>query len=287
MLRPRLATPSGRTKKAQQTRRMARAHSDAPSGAGGRLLLAQLDGIQEQPGPSARSRLAALTPQKLSGMMAIDRSQFGVVVKILGVGVQMTNAILDPITADNSVVLLVDYQRAMFAGIGSGDRDAINTSAVATLKAARILDVPVVMTSIWEGGNGPFIGQLTEQFPNEKVLERSGQSFDALEDDAVSAAVKATGRKKVIVSGLWTSMCFAFTALHGVRDGYEVYGLIDAAGDATADAHFYGQQRMYQAGVVPITWMPLVSHWMHDWTNPKAGDLKAEVFGAYDAILAM
>ena len=211
----------------------------------------------------------------------------GVVVKILGVGVHMTDAILDPITADNSVVLLVDYQRAMFAGIGSGDRDAINTSAVATLKAARILDVPVVMTSIWEGGNGPFIGQLTEQFPNEKVLERSGQSFDALEDDAVSAAVKATGRKKLIVSGLWTSMCFAFTALHGVRDGYEVYGLIDAAGDATADAHFYGQQRMYQAGVVPITWMPLVSHWMHDWANPKAGDLKAEVFGAYDAILAM
>jgi isochorismate hydrolase len=119
------------------------------------------------------------------------------------------------------------------------------------------------------------------------VLERSGQSFDALEDDAVSAAVKATGRKKLIVSGLWTSMCFAFTALHGVQDGYEVYGLIDAAGDATVDAHLYGQQRMYQAGVVPITWMPLVSHWMHDWTNPKAGDLKAEVFGAYDAILAM
>jgi hypothetical protein len=77
MLMPRLATPSGRTKKAQQTHRMARAHSDAPSGAGGRLLLAQLDGIQEQPGPSARSRLAALTPPKLSGMMAIDRSQWG------------------------------------------------------------------------------------------------------------------------------------------------------------------------------------------------------------------
>jgi nicotinamidase-related amidase len=211
----------------------------------------------------------------------------GLAVKILGAGVHMTNATLDPITADNSVVLLVDYQRAMFAGIGSGDRDAIHTSAVATLKAARILDVPVVLSSIWEGGNGPVVAQLTEQFPNEKVLERSSQSFDALEDDAVSAAVKATGRNKLIVSGLWTSMCFAFTALHGVRDGYEVYGLIDAAGDATADAHFYGQQRMYQAGVVPITWMPLVSHWMHDWANPKAGDLKAEVFGAYDAILAM
>lgn len=199
----------------------------------------------------------------------------------------MTNPILDPITADNSAVLLVDFQRAMFAGIGSGDRDAIHTSVVATVKAARILDVPVVLSSIWEGGNGPFIGPITEQFPNEKVYERSEQSFDALENPEVSAAVRATGRKKLIVSGLWTSMCFAFTALHAAQDGYEVYGLIDAAGDATPDAHFYGQQRMYQAGIVPITWMPLVSHWMHDWTNPKAGDLKAEVFGAYDAILAM
>jgi hypothetical protein len=77
MLRPRLATPSGRTKKAQQTRRMARAHSDAPPGPGDRLLFAQLDGIQEEPGPCARSRLAVLTPPKLSGMMAIDRSQWG------------------------------------------------------------------------------------------------------------------------------------------------------------------------------------------------------------------
>ena len=199
----------------------------------------------------------------------------------------MTNAILDPITADNSVVLLVDYQRAMVAGIGSGDRDAINTSVVATSKAARILDVPVVLSSIWEDGNGSFLGQITSQFPGQAVLERPLMSFDALEQDTVMAAVKATGRKKLIVSGLWTSMCFAFTALHGIEAGFEVYGLIDAAGDATVDAHNYGQQRMYQAGVVPITWMPLVSHWMHDWGNPKAGDLKDEVFGAYDVVLAM
>lgn len=199
----------------------------------------------------------------------------------------MTKAILDPITVDNSVVLLVDYQRAMVAGVGSGDRDAISTSVVATAKAARILGVPVVMSSIWEEGNGAFIGQVTSQFPGQKVLERPTSSFDALEQDTVLAAVEATGRKKLIVSGLWTSMCFAFTALHGLEAGYEVYGLIDAAGDATVDAHNYGQQRMYQAGVVPLTWMPLVSHWMHDWGNPAANELKAEVFGAHDMVLAL
>lgn len=199
----------------------------------------------------------------------------------------MSKPILDPITADNSVLLLVDFQPSLFAGVGSGDRDAMHNSLVAVSKAARILDVPVVMSSIWEDVNGKIVDEVRDQFPGQQVFQRAGQSFDAFEDEGVAQAVAATGRKKVIVSGLWTSMCFAYTALHGAEAGYEVYGLIDAAGDATADAHFYGQQRMYQAGIVPLTWMPLVSHWMHDWTNPKAGDLKAEVFGRYDVILAM
>ena len=100
-------------------------------------------------------------------------------------------------------------------------------------------------------------------------------------------AVQKTGRKKLIVSGLWTSMCFAFTALHALRDGLEVYGLIDAGGDATVAAHEYGVKRMVQAGVVPLTWMPLVSDWMHDWGNPKVDELKEQVRGRYDAMLAM
>ncbi|WP_308492270.1 isochorismatase family protein [Microbacterium terrisoli] len=199
----------------------------------------------------------------------------------------MSKAILDAITADNSVVLLVDFQGSLFGGVGSGDRDAMHNSLVATAKAAHILDVPVVLSSIWEGGNGPVIDEVTEQFPGQKVFERAGQSFDAFEDEGVAAAVRATGRKKLVVSGLWTSMCFAYTALHGIEEGYEVYGLIDAAGDSTPDAHNYGQARMYQAGVIPITWMPLVSHWMHDWNNPKAGQLKAEVFGRYDKMLSI
>jgi hypothetical protein len=82
-------------------------------------------------------------------------------------------------------------------------------------------------------------------------------------------------------------MCFAFTALHALRDGYEVYGLIDAGGDATPAAHKYGIKRMVQAGVVPLTWMPLVSDWMHDWGNPNVDDLKEQVWGRYDAMLAM
>lgn len=199
----------------------------------------------------------------------------------------MKNNNLNLITPANSVLLLVDYQPAMFKGVGSGDRTLIRNNAIAIAKAAQILDVPVVFTSIYPDGNGNFIDEITSLFPKVKVIARKLPSFDALEDDLVLASVKASGHNKLIVSGLWTSMCFAFTALHGLREGMEVYGLVDAAGDSTKDAHKYGIKRMMQAGVVPITWETLTSEWMHDWGNPKVADLKKEVYNKYDAVLGM
>jgi nicotinamidase-related amidase len=195
--------------------------------------------------------------------------------------------ILEFLSVENSVLLLVDYQRAMYAGIGSGDRNAINDGVVALSKAAQILEVPVVLSSIWPDGNGEFNAQITSLFPGQEAIARTIMGFDALEDEPVLAAVKATGRSKLVVSGLWTSMCFADTAIHGVREGFDVYGVMDAAGDWNADTHTYGVQRMVQAGVVPTTWMPTVSEWMHDWGNPKADQLKQEVYGRYDCILGM
>lgn len=199
----------------------------------------------------------------------------------------MNNSKLDLLTPDNSVLLLVDYQPAMFKGVGSGDRTIIKNSAIAAAKAASILGVPTVLTSIHPEGNGEFISEITGLFPKVKVLARKMPSFDALEEDAVLAAVKATGRKKLVVSGLWTSMCFAFTTLHGLREGMDVYGLMDAGGDATKDAHKYGIKRMLQAGVIPITWETITSEWMHDWGNPKVPELMKEIYGKYDAMLGM
>ncbi len=199
----------------------------------------------------------------------------------------MNNSKLDLLTPSNSVLLLVDYQPAMFKGVGSGDRTTIKNSAVAVAKAASILSVPTVLTSIYPEGNGEFIKEITDLFPKLKVIARKLPSFDALEEEAVLESVKATGHKKLVVSGLWTSMCFAFTTLHGLREGMDVYGLIDAAGDSTHDAHKYGIKRMLQAGVIPITWETITSEWMHDWGNPKVTKIKKEVYGKYDAMLGM
>lgn len=192
---------------------------------------------------------------------------------------------LELLSGKNSVLVLVDYQSTMFKGVGSGDKPRIKTAAICAAKAASILDVPVVLTTINPQMNGEFIKEIAGLFPKQEIFARKMPSFDAFEEDVVLNAVKKTGRKKMVISGLWTSMCFAYTALHAIKEGYEVYGLMDAGGDSTPEAHYYGIKRMLQAGVVPITVESLVSEWMHDWRNPKAGELVKEVYSKYGAMI--
>ena len=192
---------------------------------------------------------------------------------------------LELLADKNSFLILVDYQPAMFKGVGSGDKTVIKTAAICAAKAARILNVPVVLSSISPKSMGEFIPEIASLFPSQTVFARKVPSFDALEDEGTMDAVKKIGRTKLVVSGLWTSMCFTYTALHAIRNEYEVYGLVDAAGDSTLDAHKYGIKRMLQAGVIPITLESLVSEWMHDWNNPKAGELVKEVYSKYGAMI--
>jgi nicotinamidase-related amidase len=188
---------------------------------------------------------------------------------------------LELLSDKNSMLVLVDYQSTMFKGVASGDKTIIRNAAYCAAKAASILKIPVVLSAINPKNNGPFMEEVTKLFPGREAFARKVPSFDAFEDEATFNAVKAAGRKKIVISGLWTSMCFAYTAIHAIKDGYEVYGLIDAGGDSTHDAHKYGVKRMLQAGVIPITVESLVSEWMHDWANPNAGELVRDVYSRY------
>jgi nicotinamidase-related amidase len=189
---------------------------------------------------------------------------------------------LELLTDKNSTLVLVDYQPSMLKGITSGDKTIIKNAAICAAKAAKILGIPVVLSTINPQLNGEFIQEVTELFP---IYARKVPGFDAFEDENTWNAFKKTDRKKMVVSGLWTSMCFAYTAIHAIKEGYEVYGLMDAAGDSTPEAHKYGIKRMLQVGVVPITLECLVSEWMHDWNNPKAGELVKEVYSQYGALI--
>jgi nicotinamidase-related amidase len=197
------------------------------------------------------------------------------------------NGKLELLTEKNSVLVLVDYQPSMFKGIASGNKTTIKAAAIGAAKAASILGIPVVLTSINPKSNGEFIPEIRSILPGQEIFARKVPGFDAFEDENTWNAFKRTDRKKIVISGLWTSMCFAYTAIHALREGYEVYGLIDAAGDSTPDAHKYGVERMLQAGVVPVTLESLVSEWMHDWANPKAGELVSEVYSKYGAMIGL
>ena len=178
---------------------------------------------------------------------------------------------------DDSVLIIVDYQPAMMKGVHNDEIRSKLANIMAVAKAAAILKVPVVLTSIDERINGKFVTEITDLFPKVKVLERKVPSFNAAEDEAVMTAILKTGRNKIIITGLWTSMCMAFTALDLLHD-HEVFGLMDSCGDASKIAHKYGVKRMIQAGVVPITWMPVVSAWMHDWQDPAVPKINAQIF---------
>jgi nicotinamidase-related amidase len=194
---------------------------------------------------------------------------------------------LELLNDKNSCLVLIDYQPSMFKGVASSDKSIIKQAAVGAARAASILGIPVVLSTINPKTNGEFIPEIATLFIGLEVISRKILSFDAFEDQAVWKAVKKTERKKIVISGLWTSMCFAYTAIHGLKEGLEVYGLMDAGGDSTPDAHKYGIKRMLQVGVVPITLESLVSEWMHDWANPKSGELVKEVYSKYGAMIGL
>jgi nicotinamidase-related amidase len=194
----------------------------------------------------------------------------------------MDSKFYESLEAKSSVLLLVDYQARMFWGAISNDPTYVKNNVMALAKGAQILGVPTVLTTIGAKNNGPFLPEIVEMFPDSPVIDRKIPSFDALEDKPVFDAVKKSGRKQLVISGLWTSMCMAITALRGLREGFNVFGVMDAASSESVYAHNMAVQRMIQAGVVPCTWMQVISEWMHSWQNPKSGDLYAKVYSAYN-----
>ncbi|MFJ2592546.1 hydrolase [Streptomyces erythrochromogenes] len=178
----------------------------------------------------------------------------------------------DLLTPDNSVMLFIDHQPQMFFGTGSGDRSAVINSTVGLAKAARPFDVPAVLTTVAaESFSGPLLPQLAAVFPGQKAVDRT--SMNAWEDEALVEAVRATGRKKIILSGLWTEVCLVLPALSALAQGYEVYVVTDASGGVSPAAHEHALQRMLAAGAVPVTWVQVLLELQRDWA-------RSETYGA-------
>lgn len=178
--------------------------------------------------------------------------------------------IRDPIadellTPQNAALVIIDFQPVQVASILSMERRELIANVVAVAKTARLYGVPVVLSTVnvATGRNTPTIHQLTEVLGNIEPIDRT--SINAWEDEAFVAAVKATGRRKLIMVALWTEVCLAFPALDALREGFDVYPVVDAVGGTSLLAHRAGLERIVRAGARPITWIQLACELQRDW----------------------
>ncbi len=196
----------------------------------------------------------------------------------------MNKSTLELITPDNCAFIFIDHQPQMFFGVQSHDRETIINNVVGLAKAAKIFKVPTIYTTVAaKTFSGPLIPQLQEVFPDKTPINRT--SMNSWEDKNFLEAVKKTGRKKLVIAALWTEVCLAFPALCAVKDGYDVYAVVDASGATTLEAHNAAIKRMGQVGVMPVTWIQMMCELQRDWARKETYDavmkLAKEHAGAY------
>jgi nicotinamidase-related amidase len=189
--------------------------------------------------------------------------------------------LIDP---TNSTLIFIDHQPQMSFGVANIDRQTLKNNTVALAKAGKIFNVPTIYTSVeTKSFSGYIWPELLAVHPEITPIERT--SMNSWEDAAFVAAVKATGRKKLVISALWTEVCLTFPALMALEEGFEVYVVTDTSGGTSVDAHERSIDRMVQAGAVPVTWQQVLLEYQRDWarrdTYDAVMDLVREHSGAY------
>jgi nicotinamidase-related amidase len=154
------------------------------------------------------------------------------------------------------------------------DRRVIELNAVLLAKAARAFNIPVVLSTVGVemGVNTPTIASLRDALPALKDIDRS--STDAWEDPAFVSAVKATGRKRLVIGGIVTSVCLAYAVVEALANGFEVCFVEDAVGDTYKDNHDIAVRRIIQAGAVPNSTQAMFIEWYRDWKSPFASSAR-------------
>ena len=188
------------------------------------------------------------------------------------------------LTPDNCVVALIDHQPQMMFGVAGVDRQSIINNTVALGKAARVFDVPVVLTTVeTKSFSGNLWPQIRAVFPEQPAIERS--SMNAWDDKNFVAAIKATGRKKIVLAGLWTEVCVTFPSVQAIHDGYEVYVVEDCCGDVSQLSHDNAMKRVIQAGAKPVTSLQVMLEFQRDWAEKDTYDAVMDIvkthYGAY------
>jgi nicotinamidase-related amidase len=171
------------------------------------------------------------------------------------------------ITPQNAALVVIDYQPSQFATIRSMDTDLLLKNVVSTVKAANAFRLPIVHSTVnvASGQGQPTVPELAELLEDYPPIDRT--TVNSWEDVDFLEAVRATGKRKLVFCALWTEVCMAFTALDALREGYEVYPVVDAIAGTSVEAHRAGIERVVQAGGVPIGWVSLACELQRDWSR--------------------
>jgi len=190
----------------------------------------------------------------------------------------MRDPLTDPLlTPANSALVVIDYQPTQFQTVTSIDRDLLKRNIVTVARLAKAYGLPIVLSTVNVAANGlpPTIPELKEVLSDLVEIDRT--QINAWEDTEFRQAVEATGRKKLVMTALWTEVCLAFPSLDALRAGYEVYPVVDAVGGTSLEAHRAGLERIVQAGAQPISWVSLACELQRDWartdTVPQVVDI--------------
>ena len=178
--------------------------------------------------------------------------------------------IRDPLlTPQNAALLIIDFQPLQVSSLASRSKRELVANITALARIGKLYDLPVVLSTVnvATGNSQPTIHQVTDVLTDAKPIDRT--SINAWEDEDFVRAVKATGRKKLIMAALWTEACLVYPALDAIAEGFEVYPVVDCVAGTSLEAHDASLRRLEQAGGKPISWVQLICELQRDW-NRKA-----------------
>jgi len=179
-------------------------------------------------------------------------------------------ALLDP---DDTLILLLDHQSGLFETVKDIEVTQLRANTTALAKLATVLRLPIITTaSVPDGPNGPVMPEIAEAAPHANYVPRKGE-VNAWDNEAFVEAVRETGRKTLIMAGVWTSVCVMFPALDATAAGFKVYAVIDASGDPSELASRTTLARFAQAGIIPTSTNAVICELHRTWNRPEAAAL--------------
>jgi nicotinamidase-related amidase len=191
------------------------------------------------------------------------------------------NGLASLLRPQDSVVVLIDHQPFQLANLNSHDPHMAVNNATALAKAAKAFGVPTILTSVIADRGGLLFPQITDVFPGQQVIDRT--FINTWEDRKVVDAVKATGRKQLIVAGLYTEICVAMPVIQALGEGWDVTVITDACGGVSVEAHQVAIQRMIAAGANMMTWLALASEWQRDHARTETAPAFIEILKQHAA----